>query len=120
MRWNGRGRFDPATDELTVESAPPLPGLPAEQGTWIAGEQKIKVSGLSVLAPSRDRGGSQNGTLARSAGCWRLRIRLGVVSSMRSSALVPIAISGTWAFGSIFTTRRRSPRARRDSRSTAT
>jgi translocation and assembly module TamB len=47
LRWNGRGRFDPATDELTIESAPPLAGLPAEQGTWIAGEQKIKVTGLS-------------------------------------------------------------------------
>jgi translocation and assembly module TamB len=52
LRWSGRGRFDPASDELTVESAPQVRGLQARQGTWIAGDQKIKVSGLSSWPPA--------------------------------------------------------------------
>jgi translocation and assembly module TamB len=48
VRWNGRGRYDWAGDVLTVESAPPSPpgGEEAGQGTWIAGDQKVKISGL--------------------------------------------------------------------------
>jgi translocation and assembly module TamB len=48
VRWIGRGRYDWAGDVLTVESAPlPLSGgEKAGQGTWIAGDQKVKISGL--------------------------------------------------------------------------
>jgi translocation and assembly module TamB len=44
LRWNGRGRFDPASDELIVESASQPP---AGQGKWIGGDQKIRISGFS-------------------------------------------------------------------------
>ncbi len=48
VRWNGRGRYDWAGDVLTVESAPPSAprGEEAGQETWIAGDQKVKISGM--------------------------------------------------------------------------
>jgi translocation and assembly module TamB len=49
VRWTGRGRYDLAHDELTVESAPPSPlpgGVNVEPGAWIDGDQKLRISGL--------------------------------------------------------------------------
>ncbi len=48
VRWNGRGRYDWAGDVLTIESSPTsLPGgEKAKHLTWIAGDQKVRLSGL--------------------------------------------------------------------------
>jgi translocation and assembly module TamB len=48
VRWNGRGRYDWAGDVLTIESAPPSVhrGEKAGHGTWVAGDQKLQLSGL--------------------------------------------------------------------------
>ena len=53
VRWRGRGRYDAASDQLVVESDPGLPAAPAQPGTSIAGEQRIKVVGARSW-PAKD------------------------------------------------------------------
>ena len=48
VRWVGRGNYDLPGDVLTIESVPRAlaPGAAAEHDTWIAGDQKVRISGL--------------------------------------------------------------------------
>jgi translocation and assembly module TamB len=48
VRFSGRGTYDLSGDVLTIESAPRslAPGARAEPDTWIAGDQKVTISGL--------------------------------------------------------------------------
>lgn len=46
VRWNGRGRYDFSRDELTIESAQQPDAAKVVTGTWIAGDQKVRISGV--------------------------------------------------------------------------
>jgi translocation and assembly module TamB len=60
--WQGRGRYDPGRDELVLESVANPPGDARETDTWIAGNQRARVTGLKALGATEIEA-SANGDL---------------------------------------------------------
>ncbi len=50
--WQGKGRYDPASDELVVESIAPREGA-RESTAWITGSQKARLTGLRSLGAAQ-------------------------------------------------------------------
>jgi translocation and assembly module TamB len=53
IRWEGKGRYDPQLDELVIESLAGQPRRPTEHETWIAGNQKLRATGLASLGAAQ-------------------------------------------------------------------
>jgi translocation and assembly module TamB len=50
IRWNGKGHYDFGRDQLVVESIAHPSRPPAENETWITGQQSLQASGLKSPA----------------------------------------------------------------------
>jgi len=108
VRWDGKGRYDPQRDELVVESLAGQPRRSTEHETWIAGNQRLRATGLGSLGAAQvelaantdlaslgqwldPRGPSWNGALdtlvraRRDQDLWNLGMRL-TVSNPESTA----------------------------------
>ncbi|HEX3450640.1 MAG TPA: hypothetical protein VHS97_20465, partial [Isosphaeraceae bacterium] len=53
IRWEGKGRYDPRRDELVIESFAGPPRRPTEHDTWIAGNQRLRATGLASLGDAQ-------------------------------------------------------------------
>ena len=53
VRWEGKGRYDPQLDELVIESLAGQPRRPTEHETWIAGNQRLRATGLASMGAAQ-------------------------------------------------------------------
>jgi len=123
IHWAGNGRYDPQGDELVVESMRGRPRAPTGQGSWLSGNQKVRLSGMkslgatqielaanvdlesigSLLAPDEQKWNGQLDTVVRARAdgdLWSLGIRVELHDPLRSAGPgSPVGLAGNVVLG---------------------